>query len=711
MGALEINNKKLRCTRCLDIRRLLIIPSTKNPKIEITCHCNKSVENLLDYCKEIKNVTEIKLVCSKCNKNSIVHPRICYDCLLIYCSKCCDNHLPNKNLDNVPLRASLVGHNTIHVEKSDYYCVDHQNYNFIGYCQQCLMNLCNECIREGTHKIHHVDIFSVIKPSRKEKEEFKNNIKISEQKIESNNKKITNFCKLHQYDKRTKKIEKKYQLISEENSDILMLLKFCFDLYKSNKMKNYSIIYNIIKNKKFNTKLLDLDKSDSEEEKFEIILKYLKNDALILYKRCKNDKEKFLSDNEEDEENEDEEEEIEEENEEVKEDNDEEVEDNENKEEDNEDEENKEENEVEENKEDNEESYHDDNDENKNSFSNNQEIIENSYNQDNNEENEDKNSLDENINIEKEENIIDNNLNINAQKNIKNENKIQNENNFHPKKLKIPSIFDQKNQPKKPYLTSKDIQRPKKLKIPSMFEKREENNKPKERANIINTGANKNMGLKKDFLSKMMEKRKVMGMENIEKNNNIINKEEMQVNYHTEERNEIIQDNNEGNTEEVINKVIMTNKKKKKPKRSEAFGFGQEFIELPKHKQKLEVVDENNELNENQENDENQENIENIENNDENNENKEENENEENKENNENNSIYSNKSEEINKEEINISEEKHNSDLNEEDYYQKEEGEEEKEEENEEEKEEDKKEEIEEKEEEKEEENEEEEQW
>ena len=433
MGALEINNKKLRCTRCLDIRRLLIIPSTKNPKIEITCHCNKSVENLLDYCKEIKNVTEIKLVCSKCNKSSIVHPRICYDCLLIYCSKCCDNHLPNKNLDNVPLRASLVGHNTIHVEKSDYYCVDHQNYNFIGYCQQCLMNLCNECIREGTHKIHHVDIFSVIKPSRKEKEEFKNNIKISEQKIESNNKKITNFCKLHQYDKRTKKIEKKYQIISEENSDILMLLKFCFDLYKSNKMKNYSIIYNIIKNKKFNTKLLDLDKSDSEEEKFEIILKYLKNDALILYKRCKNDKEKFLSDNEEDEENEDEEEEIEEENEEVKEDNEEEVEDNENKEKDNEDEENKEENEVEENKEENEESYHDDNDENKNSFSNNHEIIENNYNQDNNEENYDNNNLDENINIEKEENIIDNNLNINAQKNIKNEIKIQNENNYHPK--------------------------------------------------------------------------------------------------------------------------------------------------------------------------------------------------------------------------------------------------------------------------------------
>ena len=32
------------------------------------------------------------------------------------------------------------------------------------------MNLCNECIKEGTHKSHHVDIFSVIEPNKKEKD-------------------------------------------------------------------------------------------------------------------------------------------------------------------------------------------------------------------------------------------------------------------------------------------------------------------------------------------------------------------------------------------------------------------------------------------------------------------------------------------------------------------------------------------------------------
>ena len=655
MGALEIRNKKLRCTRCLDIRRLLIIPSPKKPKIEVTCHCNKSVENLLDYCNEIKKVTEIKLVCSKCKKDSIVHPRICYDCLLIYCSKCCDNHLPNKNLDDVPVRASLVGHTTIHVEKSDYYCVDHQNHNFIGYCQQCLMNLCNECIREGTHKFHHVDIFSVIKPSRSDKDQFKNNIKISEQKIESNNKKITNFCKLHKDDKRTKKIEKRYKIIYEENNDILMLLKYSFNLYKSNKMKNYSIIYNVTKNKKFNTKLLDLDKSNSEEEKFKLILKYLKKDALILYKRSKNDQEKFISDNEKE----------------------------------------------------NEDSNNDENEEN----------IYSSYNdidnQNNNEENDEKNYLDDNIILESEEvDNVDNNLNINELQNENNNNKIdikndeniiKNENNFQPKKLKIPSIFEQKQQQKMPYLTAKDIPRPKKLKIPTMFEKREEDNKPKERAGIINIGASKDMKQKKDFLSKMMEKKREMGGEiggyTNEENNNKINKEEVKLNTHIQERNEIIQDNNEGNTEEVINKVVIANKKKKKPKRSQAFGFGEEFIELPKSKPKHEIVEENNEINdikesnelndfkENneisniKENNENIENQENIENNVENNENIENNENEENDEYNENKSVNSNKSGEMNKDDLYFSEEKKESDLNDEDYIPKEEEEKEEEEE------------------------------
>ena len=617
MGALEIRNAKLRCPRCLDIRRLLIIPSIRKPKIEIMCHCNKSIENLLDFFNEINKVTDIKPVCSKCSKELIKHPRLCYDCLLIYCSKCCDNHLPKQNNGDIPIRASLVGHTTIHIEKLDYYCVDHQNNTFIGYCQQCLMNLCNECIREGTHKSHHVDIFSVIKPTNKDKDDMKNGIKNSESKIERNNKKIFDFCRTHQDDKRTREIGDKYRLITEENNDILALLKYCFNLYKSSKLKNYSIIYNIIRNNKFNNKKLELENANTDEEKFEMIFNYLKRDALILYKRTKTNKEKFKSDDDNEEEEEDDIiDEVQEENSNtnISSNNKQFIENNSKEKQ----------NEIDNNMEDKFNLYENVDEDNDN-------INNNIYQENNKEENQD--NIEENININKYKNSmeeINNKSNVNSEQNINNE---------KPKKLKMPTIFNQPQNEKKD-ISAKDIPRPKKLKMPSMFEKheeeekisekplpikanlkmpsifekKEEENKPKERAGIIKTGAIGNMGTKKDFLAQMLEKKKEMGMGIGDRSTGDSNKDSIGNNNQNKERNEIVQENNEGKAEEVINKVVVAKNKKKKPKRSKAFKFGEEFIEVPKPQPVVEIIEENIENKEQNDNTENNDNIENKEN-------------------------------------------------------------------------------------------------
>lgn len=617
MGALEIRNAKLRCPRCLDIRRLLIIPSIRKPKIEIMCHCNKSIENLLDFFNEINKVTDIKPVCSKCSKELIKHPRLCYDCLLIYCSKCCDNHLPKQNNGDIPIRASLVEHTTIHIEKLDYYCVDHQNNTFIGYCQQCLMNLCNECIREGTHKSHHVDIFSIIKPTNKDKDDMKNGIKNSESKIERNNKKIFNFCRTHQDDKRTREIGDKYRLITEENNDILALLKYCFNLYKSSKLKNYSIIYNIIRNNKFNNKKLELENANTDEEKFEMIFNYLKRDALILYKRTKTNKEKFKSDDDNEEEEEDDiidEGQEENSNTNISSNNKKFIENNSKEKQ----------NEIDNNMEDKFNLYENVDEDNDN-------INNNIYQENNKEENQD--NIEENININKYKNSmeeINNKSNVNSEQNINNE---------KPKKLKMPTIFNQPQNEKKD-ISAKDVPRPKKLKMPSMFEKheeeekisekplpikanlkmpsifekKEEENKPKERAGIIKTGAIGNMGTKKDFLAQMLEKKKEMGMGIGDRSTGDSNKDSIGTNNQNKERNEIVQENNEGKAEEVINKVVVAKNKKKKPKRSKAFKFGEEFIEVPKPQPVVEIIEENIENKEQNDNTENNDNIENKEN-------------------------------------------------------------------------------------------------
>ena len=74
------------------------------------------------------------------------------------------------------------------------------------------MNLCNECIKEGTHKTHHVDIFSVIKPSKEESDQIKTGIKNAENNSnsEDNIQEIDN------------KEEKRGEIYEEINEDIII---------------------------------------------------------------------------------------------------------------------------------------------------------------------------------------------------------------------------------------------------------------------------------------------------------------------------------------------------------------------------------------------------------------------------------------------------------------------------------------------------------
>ena len=57
------------------------------------------------------------------------------------------------------------------------------------------MNICSQCIKEGTHQYHQVELYSVIKMDKQSKDDFKKGIKKAEKKIEKNNKLIKTFCK------------------------------------------------------------------------------------------------------------------------------------------------------------------------------------------------------------------------------------------------------------------------------------------------------------------------------------------------------------------------------------------------------------------------------------------------------------------------------------------------------------------------------------
>ena len=561
MGTLEIKNKKLRCIKCLDIRRILIIPGRPESKIEIMCHCNRSVESLLDYCKEFNKITDFKLVCANCGKEEIKHPRFCYECLEVYCSKCCNAHLPRKTGDeNSSRRQSVAGHKTIHIEKMDYYCINHQTESFVGYCQQCLMNICPQCIIEKTHEFHKVDHYNIVKIDKKEKEKIKKNMKNAEKKMEKDSKTIRNFIKKNRNNLNVKDIEEEYKIISEENEDILELLKYCYDIYDQAKTKNYSITYNLINNSKFNSKILKLEKRMSAEEKLDEISKYLKKNAFILCQRSKTNTEEFEIDND-----------------------------------DNEDEKQNDETLTT-----MEDMIHRKLSDPKIESNNNYVITENNNNTDNNEvpysaplnflqaEEEEPtfNELDQEQEEEKEKNpnIIINNNPQPPKNQIKKlrmpmifnkpEEKKPIRNIPPPKKLKMPLMFEKREEEKKP---EKPLPAKGNLKMPSIFDKKEEDNKPKERAAIIKTGANTGLGDKKDFLAQMLEKKgggiPGMGMPGKPKNISS-NPDNIQP---PEEKIEIIHESNEtGSTEQVLNKVTVTTNKKKKPRRAKFVVEGEE---------------------------------------------------------------------------------------------------------------------------------------
>ena len=558
MGALEVRNKKLRCINCLEIRRLLIIPGYPNPKIKIMCHCNSSEESLLEYCSELNKITDFKLVCAKCGKEEIKHPRFCYECLAVYCSKCCNSHLPRRTGDEESFkRSSLTGHKTIHVEKMDFYCINHQTEEFKAYCQQCLMNICPICLRDKTHEFHKVDYFEVIKIDKKAKELIKKNMKKAEKKIEQNNKLIKAFIKKNKKNSNIKEVDEEFKVISQENDYILQLLKYSYDIYDHTKTKNYSIIYNLTKNSKFNLKTLKLDKTHNTEEKITDILKYFKKDVFILCRRDKTNPEEFEPD---DGENQDEEED-----------------------------------ERDDEKED--DTYYTQTSTQKFSqrkLSDPTKVETISYNITNTEPNNNEvpfsapmNFLQEkeeltNNEPEPENNTINNNIPSQPKNEIKKlkmpmmfnkpEEKKPISNNPPPKKLKMPLMFEKREEEKKP---EKPLPAKANLKMPSIFEKKEEDNKPKERAAIIKTGACGGLGGKKEMLAQMMANKGAAGKPKIPSPSESSQPEE--------EKIEIVHESNEtGSTEQVLNKVAVTTTKKKKPRRAKFFVEGEENQEKPK---------------------------------------------------------------------------------------------------------------------------------
>ena len=286
MGGLEVSNKSLRCERCLEIRRITIIPEYPEPKLKMECRCDTKEAKIFEFLNEYKKKENFKLKCAKCQNDNPKDPKYCYICQKIYCSKCCkDFHSQLSNLvtgeENNNDIMKMIGHKVIGIDKVDYHCILHQNEKFIGFCKKCLLNFCQKCEEENLHKDHEVAIFSEIVLDLTKKTIVKGCINLCREKIEHNEKICKKIKKKIKNEENKNKISSLSKDNKKINESIVELIESLFEIYDKGKHINYSIIFNARKNSGFNIKKINFEKKGKEEEDALTLIEYLQNDFVL----------------------------------------------------------------------------------------------------------------------------------------------------------------------------------------------------------------------------------------------------------------------------------------------------------------------------------------------------------------------------------------------------------------------------------------------
>ena len=288
MGGLEIRNKFIRCSKCLEIKRITLIPEYPEPKVKTNCRCSEKEEILVQFYKDLKKKEDFKIKCAKCQTEDPKEPKYCYQCQKIYCVKCCDFHSQLSNIMGGDTQEkkddinALIGHKVIDIEKVDFHCILHQDEKFIGFCRNCLLNYCAKCQGEKLHEGHKCKLFANLLLDKKKKENIKIFKKFAQNKI-SYNHKVSKMIRKKIKNKDNKNL---IESLSKENDKIneklLEFFDFLYEIYDKLKHKdNYSVIYNVVNNLRFNVERLKFDKDKNEEEDAQILIEYLKSDFVM----------------------------------------------------------------------------------------------------------------------------------------------------------------------------------------------------------------------------------------------------------------------------------------------------------------------------------------------------------------------------------------------------------------------------------------------
>ena len=275
MGSLTIKNKVLRCERCFMLKKISIEPNYPQTTISSECSCGFNRQSIMSFTKELQKEELFKIKCSFCGKEA-KHPQYCTGCRRTYCNVCVKSHDTSQ--------ATKTPHDIIDSFKYDFYCAKHQDQLVIAHCITCFLNICQNCIDEKLHKSHRFFKYSKYLLKKQDEDNLKANLKIHSDLIDANITRCNNILALNTNEEKIKEIREVCNTTTRDNKSILGLIKYFYKMYTESKHKNYTIIFNVTDNIKFNVQPAPSEDVSSIEQRTNDFIEYLKRE-FVIFKR------------------------------------------------------------------------------------------------------------------------------------------------------------------------------------------------------------------------------------------------------------------------------------------------------------------------------------------------------------------------------------------------------------------------------------------
>jgi hypothetical protein len=257
------------------LKKVTIEPNYPQTNVSCECSCGIKKESIVEFTKELQKEEQYKIKCNFCGKEP-KHPSYCTGCRRTYCSTCIKSH-DTKIETRSP-------HLVIDSYKYDFYCSKHQDDLVSAYCMGCNLNICQKCIDEKLHKSHRFVKYTKYLLEDRDLDLIKINIKVNFDKVDLNARKVDKLMPLLTDENKIKELKEVCETSVRENKAILVLVKYFYKMYKHAKYRNYSMIFNIIENMKFNPLIVPAEDTNSIEKRRLDLLDFFKRE-FVIYRR------------------------------------------------------------------------------------------------------------------------------------------------------------------------------------------------------------------------------------------------------------------------------------------------------------------------------------------------------------------------------------------------------------------------------------------